>query len=155
PRRNGQRRKRITPGCSVNTGASGRSSKWKSQPGLAMRVNVSHAALIITLLAASNANARADSDLERVISRDFGPIASENGAGGAAIAVYAGGATSFFNYGLADRVEKRLITPDSLFNLASIRKVFEVTLLALAVIQGELSFDDPASDYVTELRQGA
>jgi beta-lactamase class C len=121
-----------------------------------MRVNVSaHAALILTLLAAGNANGQANSDLERVISRDLGPIASENGAGGAAIAVYAGGATSFFNYGLADRAEKRVITPDSLFNLASLRKIFEVTLLALAVKQGELSFDDPASNYVTELRQGA
>jgi len=48
---------------------------------------------------------------------------------------------------------KRPITSDSLFNLASLGKVFDATLLALAVRQGELSLDDPVDKYVTELQQ--
>ena len=43
---------------------------------------------------------------------------------------------------------------DSLFNLASLGKVFDATLLALAIRRGELNFDDPVDRYVTELQQG-
>jgi beta-lactamase class C len=114
-----------------------------------------HAALILVLIAASSATGRADGELERLIRHDIAPMALENGAGGAAVAVYVAGAASFFNFGLAEAAEQRPITPDSLFNLASLRKLFEVTLLALAVKQGELSLDDTAADYVTELRQGS
>jgi hypothetical protein len=40
---------------------------------------------------------------------------------------------------MADQAMKRPITSDSLFNLASLGNVFDATLLALAVRQGELS----------------
>ncbi len=113
------------------------------------------AALTLALIAASSVPGRAEGEVERLISRDLAAIAPENGAGGAAVAVYAAGATSFFTFGLAERTEQRPITPDSLFNLASIRKLFEVTLLALAVQQDELRLNDAVADYVTELRQGS
>ena len=64
------------------------------------------------------------------------------------------GRTLFFNYGFADLAAKRPITSDSLFNLASLRKLFEVTLLARAVKRGELKLDDPVAKYVVELQQG-
>jgi beta-lactamase class C len=78
-----------------------------------------------------------------------------DGPGGAAVAVRIAGRTLFFNEGMADQATKRPITSDSLFNLASLGKVFDATLLALAVRQGELSLDDPVDKYVTELQQGA
>jgi CubicO group peptidase (beta-lactamase class C family) len=59
--------------------------------------------------------------------------------GGAAVAVQIAGRTLFVNEGMADQATKRPITSDSLFNLASLGKVFDATLLALAVRQGELS----------------
>src|SRR6266700_3978397 len=46
------------------------------------------------------------------------------------------------------------ITSDSLFNLASVGKVFLATLLAQAVERGEVALDDPVAKYVTELQQG-
>jgi beta-lactamase class C len=60
----------------------------------------------------------------------------------------------FFNYGWADRAAQRPITPDTLFNLASLRKIFETTLLAQGVRKGELGLDDPVVKYVGELAQG-
>jgi len=75
--------------------------------------------------------------------------------GGAAVAVRIAGRTLFVNVGMADQATKRPITSDSLFNLASLGKVFDATLLALAVRQGELSLDDHVDKYVTELQQGA
>jgi beta-lactamase class C len=73
-------------------------------------------------------------------------------AGGLAVAVLAGGNTSFFSYGFADDAARRPITPDTLFNIASVRKPFEAILVALGVLRGELSLDDPVSRYVPELR---
>jgi beta-lactamase class C len=93
-----------------------------------------------------------DAELERVITREIAPMADE--ITGAAVAVRRDGRTTFFNYGLAERANKRPITSDSLFNVASIRKVFEATLLAQAVNLAELALADRAADYVTELRQG-
>ena len=113
-------------------------------------------AIAALLIAAPAAPARADVDaeVEHLIARELQPIIPADGAGGIAVAVRIGGRTLFFNHGFADRAAKRPITSDSLFNLASLRKLFEVTVLAQAVQQGELKFDDPVARYVTELQQG-
>jgi beta-lactamase class C len=93
-----------------------------------------------------------DARVRDIVADNIGPVAVENDAGGLASAVYVKGHTWFFNYGLADRAEKRDITSDTLFNLASVRKVFDATLLALGTLRGEMSLDDPIDKYVTELR---
>jgi beta-lactamase class C len=72
----------------------------------------------------------------------------------AAVAVRARGRTLFFNYGFADLKHRQPITTDSLFNLASVRKLFEADLLALAAKRGELDLDDPVAKYVAELEDG-
>jgi beta-lactamase class C len=77
-----------------------------------------------------------------------------DGVGGAAVAVRIDGRTLFFNLGWADVAQRRPVTSDSLFNLGSLRKAFEATVLAQAFRQGELAFDDPVSRYVTELQEG-
>ena len=113
-------------------------------------------ALISALIAAPAAVAQAatDGEVERLVARELEPILPADGAGGAAVAVRIDGRTLFFNYGFADLAAKRPITSDSLFNLASLRKLFEVTLLARAVKRGELKLDDPVAKYVVELQQG-
>jgi len=92
--------------------------------------------------------------LQRIITRHINTIVPADGAGGVAVAVLIDGRTSYFNYGWADLASKRPITTDSLFALASLRKVFEATLLAQAVRQGELGLDDAVAAHVAELRQG-
>ena len=91
-------------------------------------------------------------EVRSVIARDIDPMVAANGAGGVAVAVRMNGRTLFFNYGYADQVEKRPITSDALFNVGSVRKVFEATLVAKGVQRGELSLDDPVNKYVTELQ---
>jgi len=98
--------------------------------------------------------AGADRDAERIVARQVQSIVPRDGAGGVAVALRLDGRTSFFNYGWADPAEERRITTDTLFNLASLRKVFETTLLAQAVRKGELRLEDPAAKYVAELQQG-
>jgi CubicO group peptidase (beta-lactamase class C family) len=55
---------------------------------------------------------------------------------------------------MADAARREPITSDSLFNLASVGKVFSATLLAQAVERGEVKLDDPVAKYVTELARG-
>jgi beta-lactamase class C len=95
-----------------------------------------------------------DSQAERIVSRDIQPMVAADGGGGVAAAIHIGGKTLFLNQGFADRNSERSITSDTLFNVASIRKLFEATLVAQGVLRSELSLDDPVDKYVGEL-QGA
>jgi beta-lactamase class C len=106
-------------------------------------------------LSVTAATARSDREVERLIERYIGENLPAHGAGGAAVALRIAGRTLFFNYGYADRANNRLVTSDTLFNLGSVAKVFDAVLLAQAVQQGELAFEDPVAKYVTELQQGS
>ena len=68
--------------------------------------------------------------VQRTIAQFIEPRLPHDGTGGAAVAVRVDGRTLFFNYGWADRAQKQPVTSDSLFNLGSIRKVFEATVMA-------------------------
>jgi beta-lactamase class C len=100
------------------------------------------------------AGAVSDAEVERLVERHVRDALPSHGAGGAAVAVRIGGRTLFFNYGYAERANDRPVTSDSLFNLGSVAKVFDAVLLAQAVQQGELTFDDPVAMHVAELRRG-
>jgi beta-lactamase class C len=113
--------------------------------------------LIATLLGAAMvavsgfAHAEPESDIERVVARQIRAILPPDKPGGAAVALHVDGQTHYFNFGWADAANKRPVTSDSLFNLASIRKVFEATVLALAVGEGKVALADPVSRRVPEL----
>jgi len=111
------------------------------------------AASTIALIAAPAAGA--DAKIEQTVARHVRTIVPADGAGGVAVALRLDGRALFFNYGWADRATKRPITSDTLFNLASLRKVFEATLLAQAVHNGELTLDEPVAKYVSELEQAS
>jgi beta-lactamase class C len=95
------------------------------------------------------AESEMDARVRNLVTTHLAPAATSSGAGGLAVAVYVAGHVQFFDYGRAD--SKQAITPDTLFNLASLRKLFEATLVALGTLRGELSLDDPVSKYVGEL----
>src|SRR5690242_736844 len=84
-----------------------------------------------------------EDELDEILSKDNRP-------GGAAVVVRIDGRTLFFNFGTATR--GKVITSDALFNLASLGKTFDATLLSMAVLQGELSLDDTVGKYVPELQ---
>jgi len=109
-------------------------------------------ALVVGVVAMMVIESHAQSSDEpaKIVERDVRPMLED--AGGIAVALRENGRTRFFNYGNGDR--ERPITSDALFNLGSVAKVFDTSLLALADEQGELKLDDPVANYVTELRQG-
>ena len=100
------------------------------------------------------AQAQDASDVQRLVSREIKTIVPHNRTGGAAVAVRIKAQTLFFNYGMADADKNRPVTSDSLFNLASVGKTFDATLLALAVRRGQINLDDPIVNNLPELQSG-
>ncbi len=86
-----------------------------------------------------------------IVASELAPTATPNHPGGLAAALYAGRHVEFFSYGFADDATRRPMTPDTLFNLASLRKPFEAMLVALGELRGELQRDDPLPKYLPEL----
>jgi beta-lactamase class C len=112
-------------------------------------------ALIAALIAAMAVlPARADAVVERIVTRHIQTILPADQAAGAAVVIRINGRTLFFNYGWADLANQRRVTTDTLFNLGSLRKVFEATLLAQAAHTGTLSLDDSVALHVPGLREG-
>jgi beta-lactamase class C len=126
---------------------------------IAWRVGAAAVSITATLpfaFAARNSDGNPDMQarVEQIIAPAMTALVPKDGPGGVAVAVRIAGQTLYFNQGLADQSTQRPITSDSLFNLASLRKPFEATLVAQGVLRGELSLDDPVNKYVGEL-QGA
>ena len=107
---------------------------------------------IAATIPSTAARAESDAELRDLVTRHVQPLLLP--PGGMAVALHIDGRTVFFNFGMADSARKQPMTSDSLFNLASVGKVFTSTLLAQAVKQGEVALDDPVAKYVTELQQG-
>lgn len=106
------------------------------------------AGLSVPLFAAAS-----ETEVERIVGEEIRKVLDSDFAG-AAVAVRLQGRNLFFSYGWADSEKKRRVTPDSLFNLASVGKVFDTTLLSLAAVRGDVSLDDPIAKHVPELERG-
>jgi beta-lactamase class C len=117
-----------------------------------MSERIGHLLSAAALIAATTAGpGMTDDRVERLVADAIAPAVAD-GPGGAAVAVLIDGRTLFFNFGRADA--ERPVTADALFPLASVRKVFDVTLVARAVLDGAMRLDDPVAKFIPELRQG-
>ena len=72
-----------------------------------------------------------------------------------AIAVSVDGKQQIYPYGVASKQTGKPITEQTLFEVGSLSKTFTATLAVYAQQQGKLSFKDPASHYLPELRGSA
>ena len=88
----------------------------------------------------------------RMISDEvFRPVIEEHDIPGIAIGVALDGDSLFFTDGIADRKAARLVDGDTLFELGSNSKLFNVALAALAEQRGLLSLGSLVSTEVPEL----
>jgi len=71
---------------------------------------------------------------------------------GLVVGVTRGGKHSFYQTGLASREDQQPVTPDTLFELGSISKIFTATLATLADERGTLSLDAPVAAYLPGLQ---
>ncbi len=69
-------------------------------------------------------------------------------APGIAVAFYDNGKACFFSGGNSVGRNTGKITPDTIFAMGSVQKVFTTTMLAYEIVQGHASIDDLASKYL-------
>lgn len=98
------------------------------------------------------ASSRADAPSFSFLADKVRSIFASDGRLGIAVVLQAKGHTIFFIEGWANHEARVPVTRDSLFNLASVSKVFDGILLSLAARNGELGLDDPVSKHVAEIR---
>ncbi|WEX86599.1 beta-lactamase [Sinorhizobium garamanticum] len=103
--------------------------------------------LIVSTLPFSSAAANEDAFQSKARAA-FASAIEEYKIPGLVVGVTKNGEHSFYATGLASRADNRPVTPDTLFELGSISKVFNVTLAALAEQRGQLSLDDKVSRHL-------
>jgi beta-lactamase class C len=95
-----------------------------------------------------------DDPIAHIVRRVVEPWLEKYTPPGAIVVVHREGATRFFPFGHSHPRRRDPVTPDSIFELASITKVFATTSLALEVEQGKMRLDDPVAKYLPILRTG-
>ncbi|QRM42608.1 class C beta-lactamase [Rhizobium sp. BG4] len=96
-----------------------------------------------------------DKAFQQIADEIFQPVVKQYDIPGIAIGVSIKGQEFFYTHGEASREAKTPVTPDTIFELGSVSKVFNVTLAALAAERGLISLKDPASTYLPELKGSA
>ena len=85
----------------------------------------------------------------------FRPVIEQYDIPGLAIGVSIEGKQFFYTHGEASREAKTPVTADTIFELGSVSKIFNVTLAALAEQRGLISLNQPVSTYLPELKGSA
>lgn len=113
--------------------------------------------LIALALSASPLHAAdmTDKAFQEMVDRVFQPVIRKYDIPGLAVGVTINGSEFYYTYGEASRETKAPVTSDTIFELGSVSKIFNVTLAALAEQRGLLSMDQPVSTYLPELKGGA
>lgn len=91
----------------------------------------------------------------QIVKSVVGPWIEKYGPPGTIVVVHREGNTEFFPFGDAHPRRHVPVTPDSIFELASITKVFATTSLAMEVEAGRMRLDDPVDRYLPVLREGS
>jgi beta-lactamase class C len=93
-----------------------------------------------------------DISVPQIVEAVIAPWKANFQAPGVIVVVRHDGWTQFFPFGLADREHRKPVTADTIFELASITKVFTTTSLAMEVQAGRMQLDDAVAKYAPILR---
>ncbi|WP_426509245.1 class C beta-lactamase [Serratia proteamaculans] len=115
-----------------------------------IKINRLAAALLAAMILPAG-HAADKADIDAIIQ----PLMQKYGVPGMAIAVSVDGKQQFYDYGVASKQTGKPITNQTLFEVGSLSKTFTATLAAYAQNEGKLSFAEPASHYLPELRGSA
>jgi beta-lactamase class C len=90
----------------------------------------------------------------QVVNAVVRPWMAKTQAPGVIVVVRREGKTHFFPLGMADVARRRPVTADTIFELASVTKVFTTTSLAIEVEAGRMRLKDSVAQYIPALRGG-
>jgi beta-lactamase class C len=91
------------------------------------------------------------SPAEQIVRKGIDEFMKEFHIPGVAVALYYDGKSYLFNFGLAKTNPNRPVTSNTIFEVASITKVFTTTALAVKVLQGRMRLQDPVANYLPTL----
>jgi beta-lactamase class C len=95
-----------------------------------------------------------DDPTAQVVKRVVAPWMEKYQPPGTIVVVHRERETEFIPFGFSHPKRREPVTPDSIFELASITKVFATTSLALEVEEGKMRLEDPVDKYLPILREG-
>ena len=98
------------------------------------------------------AHASSELQITDLAERSFSSALAEYDIPGLVVGVTLQGRHAFYATGLASREDNIPVAPDTIFELGSISKIFNVSLAALAEQRGKLDLDAPVSARIAELR---
>ncbi|WP_442598065.1 class C beta-lactamase [Parapusillimonas sp. JC17] len=104
-------------------------------------------ALFLSLLPLANSHA-SELSFEGKAQRAFADAITKHEIPGLIVGVTSNGKHHFYSTGVASRADNQPVTPDTIFELGSISKIFNATLAALAEQRGLLSLDEKAARYL-------
>ena len=105
------------------------------------------ASVTLAVAMASASFAQAD-DFKAKAAAAFQPVVKQYDIPGLIVGITRNGTHEFYATGLASRADKRPVTPETLFELGSISKLFNVTLAALAEQRGKLKLEDKVAHHL-------
>ncbi|MCK6251550.1 class C beta-lactamase [Pseudomonas fragi] len=118
-----------------------------------MTCKLSTITLALVGLCAFTSNALAQgAALDTVVQNGARQVMSEYAVPGLVIAVSVSGKQHFYNFGVASKASKQPVTPDTLFEVGSVSKLFTATLATYAQAQGKLSLNDTVGQYEPQLQ---
>ncbi|MQU65284.1 class C beta-lactamase [Pseudomonas sp. FSL R10-1350] len=94
-------------------------------------------------------------DIEDSVQKAAKALMQQYEVPGLVIAISDKGKQQFYSFGLASKETDARTTPDTLFEVGSISKLFTATLASYAQVEGKLSFAEPVSHYLPQLQGSA
>lgn len=94
-------------------------------------------------------------DIEDNVQKAAKKVMEQYAIPGLAIAISDNGKQQFYTFGLASKATEARVTPDTLFEVGSISKLFTATLASYAQVEGKLSFTDPVGHFLPALQGSA
>ncbi|WP_324754044.1 class C beta-lactamase [Roseovarius sp. Pro17] len=113
------------------------------------------AAAVLSLPTALAAQGMTDKQVAEMARDSFAPVIAEYDIPGLVVGITFRGKQHFYSTGLAAREGEVAASPETIFELGSISKIFNATLAALAEQKGQIDLDAPVSDSLTDLKGSA
>ena len=117
-----------------------------------MKTTIIASACLALVFGSSSVYALTDDEFQTAASKVFLPIMEEYRIPGLAVGLTLDGREFYFTHGEAVRENGQPIAKDTIFELGSVSKLFNVTLAELAEERGHLSLNDSVSDHVPALK---
>ncbi|MBK0065006.1 beta-lactamase [Acinetobacter sp. S54] len=94
-------------------------------------------------------------EVKTIVDQQFKPLLTQYNIPGLAVGVTLNGQHYFVNYGVSSKQTRQAVSSHTLFELGSVSKTFNATLVGYAQAEGVLSFADHPAQYFPELKNTA